>query len=211
MVIGVTGGVGTGKSTILQFLEERYHAAVIMADDVAKELMNPGEASYDAIVAYFGEDILMPEEDPGIFADGAFRPIDRVRLSQIVFHDPDKLKALNAMTHPLVKVKIISLIDEYRRQGYELIVLESAILIQAGYRDLLDELWVIHTDREKRFERLMQSRGYSAEKIKAIMRNQLPEEEMEALADVVIDNSGSPEEARRQIRQRMEGNDKPCR
>lgn len=208
MVIGVTGGVGTGKSTILQFLKEHYHAAVIMADDVAKDLMRPGEASYGAIVAYFGKDILMQDTDS---PEETLRPIDRNALSQIVFHDPDKLKALNAMTHPLVKVKIISLIEDYRRQGFELIVIESAILIQAGYQDLLDELWVVHTDLEVRFQRLMQSRGYSAEKIEAIMKNQLSDAEMEQAADFVIDNSASPEKAWKQITDRLEGNNKLCR
>ena len=206
MVIGVTGGVGTGKSTILQFLEERFHAAVIMADDVAKELMCPGEVSYNAIVGYFGDEILMKDA-----ANGTAPEIDRARLSQIVFHDPDKLKALNAMTHPLVKVKIMSLIEEFKRLGYELIVLESAILIQAGYRDLMDELWVVHTDRNTRYERLIESRGYSVEKIEAIMSNQLPDEEMEAAADFVIDNSGKPEDAWRQIAQRLEGYGELCR
>jgi len=206
MIIGVTGGVGTGKSTVLQYLQEQWHAAVIMADDVAKDLMRPGEVSYKAIVNYFGESILA-EDSPG----GTPRSIDRSRLSQIVFQDPEKLRALNAMTHPLVKEKILSLIDEYQAQGTALIVIESAILIQAGYLDLLDELWVVHADLDVRFERLMQSRGYSREKTESIMRNQLPEEEMESLADFVIDNSGTPEDARRQIARRLEETNTICR
>ena len=206
MVIGVTGGVGTGKSTILQFLEERYGAAVIMADDVAKELMEPGEALYDRVVQCFGGDVLMRD-----VPDGSPVPIDRAKLSLIVFHDPEKLHRLNAIVHPMVKVRILSLIDEYRKADFGLIVIESAILVQAGYRDLLDELWVVHTDKMVRFERLMASRGYSAEKIEAIMSNQLPENELEALADFVIDNSGFPEDACRQIEERLAGYELSCR
>ena len=206
MVIGVTGGVGTGKSTILQFLEEKFHAAVIMADDVAKELMCPGQASYDVIVDFFGHDILI--KDAG---DGTPPPIDRALLSKIVFQDPQKLKALESMTHPMVRRKIESLIAEHKSQGACLIVIESAILIQVGYQDLLDELWVVHTDRPVRYERLIKSRGYSVEKIDAIMRNQLTDEEMESAADFVIDNSGEPQQAWQQISQRLEGYDLRCR
>ena len=200
MIIGVTGGVGTGKSTILQFLEERYGAAVILADDVGKDLMQPGEAAYDRVVECFGGDVLMSGCE-----DGSPAPIDRAKLSLIVFRDPVKLQLLNAIVHPLVRVRILSLIEEYRRDEVDLIVIESAILIEAGYRDLLDELWVVHADRGVRYERLMSSRGYSMEKIESIMRNQLPEAEMEALADFVIDNSGSPEDAWRQIEDRLAG------
>jgi len=194
MVIGVTGGVGTGKSTILQILKEKYNAVIIIADDIARDLMMPHEASYEAVVRYFGEDILT--EGPG-------SPIDRAHLAQIVFHDPEKLEALNHMTHPLVKTKIRSLIDAYRSEGRGLIVLETAILIRAGYLDIVDELWVICADYETRVQRLMASRGYTREKTDSIISSQMSDKEMTQYAALVIDNSRSIAFTEEQIRQHM--------
>ena len=194
MVIGVTGGVGTGKSTILQILKEKYNAVIIIADDIARDLMMPHEASYEAAVRYFGEDILT--KGPG-------SPIDRAHLAQIVFHDPEKLEALNHMTHPLVKTKIRSLIDAYRSEGRGLIVLETAILIRAGYLDIVDELWVICADYETRVQRLMASRGYTREKTDSIISSQMSDKEMTQYAALVIDNSRSIAFTEEQIRQHM--------
>ena len=194
MVIGVTGGVGTGKSTILQILKEKYNAVIIIADDIARDLMMPHEASYEAAVRYFGKDIL---------TDGPGSPIDRAHLAQIVFHDPEKLEALNNMTHPLVKTKIRSLIDAYQSEGRGLIVLETAILIRAGYLDIVDELWVICADYETRVQRLMASRGYTREKTDSIIRSQMSDEEMTQYAALVIDNSRSIDFTEEQIRQHM--------
>ena len=194
MVIGVTGGVGTGKSTILQILKEKYNAVIIIADDIARDLMMPHEASYEAAVRYFGEDIL---------TDGPGSPIDRAHLAQIVFHDPEKLEALNHMTHPLVKTKIRSLIDAYQSEGENLIVLETAILIRAGYLDIVDELWVVCADYETRVQRLISSRGYTREKTDSIISSQMSDDEMTQYAALVIDNSRSIFSTEEQIRQRL--------
>ena len=180
MIIGVTGGVGCGKSSVLSLLQEKYNAVIIMADEVAKELMLPGNASYYAVAEYFGNSILM---------NGTGSEIDRKKLAAIVFHDQSKLEALNQMTHPLVKEKIITMLNDYQKEQRNLIVLESAILIQAGYLDLIDELWVINTDYSKRVERLISSRGYSKEKIDSIIKNQLSDTELLKYADFCIDNS----------------------
>lgn len=190
MIVGITGGVGTGKSTILQILKDEYNAAVIMADDVAKELMEPGQPSYRAVVEYFGTEILSGEEGS---------PIDRVKLAGIVFSDPDKLSALNLLTHPLVRIRILELIDVYNRQNYDLIIVESAILIQAHYLDLIDELWVVYTDYDTRVERLISSRGYTVEKIDNIISNQLSDDEMKRYASFLIDNTGTIDDVRRQL------------
>lgn len=190
MIVGITGGVGTGKSTILQILKDEYNAAVIMADDVAKELMEPGQPSYRAVVEYFGTEILSGEEGS---------PIDRVKLAGIVFSDPDKLSALNLLTHPLVRIRILELIDEYNRQNYDLIIVESAILIQAHYLDLIDELWVVYADYDTRVDRLISSRGYTVEKIDNIISNQLSDDEMKRYASFLIDNTGTIDDVRRQL------------
>lgn len=190
MIVGITGGVGTGKSTILQILKDEYNAAVIMADDVAKELMEPGQPSYRAVVEYFGTEILSGEEGS---------PIDRVKLAGIVFSDPDKLSALNLLAHPLVRIRILELIDVYNRQNYDLIIVESAILIQAHYLDLIDELWVVYADYDTRVERLISSRGYTVEKIDNIISNQLSDDEMKRYASFLIDNTGTIDDVRRQL------------
>lgn len=190
MIVGITGGVGTGKSTILQILKDEYNAAVIMADDVAKELMEPGQPSYRAVVEYFGTEILSGEEGS---------PIDRVKLAGIVFSDPDKLSALNLLTHPLVRIRILELIDVYNRQNYDLIIVESAILIQAHYLDLIDELWVVYADYDTRVDRLISSRGYTVEKIDNIISNQLSDDEMKRYASFLIDNTGTIDDVRRQL------------
>lgn len=190
MIVGITGGVGTGKSTILQILKDEYNAAIIMADDVARELMEPGQPSYRAVVEYFGTEILN---------GGEGSPIDRGKLASIVFSDPDKLSVLNLLTHPLVRIRILELIDEYKRQNFDLIIVESAILIQAHYLELIDELWVVYADYNIRVERLISSRGYTVEKIDNIISNQLSDDEMKRYASFLIDNTGTIDDVRRQL------------
>ena len=194
MIIGITGGVGTGKSTILGIMRDEYHAAIIIADDIARDLMMPGEEPYDKIVEYFGEEIL---------TDGDGSLIDRAVLAEIVFNDNEKLLTLNNVVHPAVKEKIISLIDEYKNAGYEYIVVETAILIQAGYLELTDELWVVYTDYDVRVKRLEESRGYTKEKTDSIINSQLTDKEMAEYADLVIDNSYDIEYTFRQIQEHL--------
>lgn len=213
MIIGVTGGVGAGKSTILTILKEEYGAEIIMADDVAKELMEPGGASYEAVVRAFGEEILeelpasSPEEEgaypenvkgSGVSPDK--RPIDRKKLSALVFQDDKKRELVNSLTHPRVREEILRRFDLFLQEDPEaLIILEAALLIETGYRSLLDFLWVVLADREVRIARLIRDRGYTREKALSIMESQLSDKEFRAHADYVIDNSGSIEETERQV------------
>ena len=129
-VIGVTGGVGSGKSVILSILEKEYGAQTILADLVAHDLMEPGAKSYMEIVETFGDSILQE--------DGA---IDRQKLGSIVFADEKKLEQLNGITHPNVKEEIKRRIAKIRKKGEaSMIVLEAALLIESGYEDIYDEL-----------------------------------------------------------------------
>ncbi|MBR5931472.1 MAG: dephospho-CoA kinase [Lachnospiraceae bacterium] len=196
MFIGVTGGVGAGKSTILQILAEKYHAHLIIADDVARNLMNRGKASYKAIVKAFGEDILQEDGE-----------IDRQKLSAIVFQDEEKLSLLNGIVHPLVRKAIIREQKRVNKKDPErLVILEAALLIEAGYKEMLDELWAVTADPEIRIQRLMDSRGYSREKSESIIANQLTDEEFRRNCDFVIDNSGTLEDTEKQIREHFERN-----
>lgn len=198
MVIGVTGGVGTGKSAIMNILQE-FGARLIIADDVARDLQQPGRVCYDQIVRAFGRDILEDDHDE----EGLF-PIDRARLAAMVFADERKLEKLNSIVHPQVKSEIQGLISYYYEEDPSaLIAIEAALLIEAGYEDILDELWVVITDRDKRIERLISSRGYTAQKAESIMASQLSDEAFTQHADFVINNSSSLDDARAQVASRL--------
>ena len=188
-IIGITGGVGSGKSEILNILEQDYDAKIIQSDHVAHELMVPGAKSYDAIIEAFGNSIL--NED---------HTINRPSLGEIVFHDKEKLSLLNSITHKNVDEEILSRIEKFKQEKPEgLLVIESALLVGAGYEKKFDQLWYIYTKEEVRYERLKVSRGYSDEKIKQMISKQQSEEEFKALASHVIDNSGNLEETKAQI------------
>ena len=183
-VLGITGGVGSGKSTVLEILEQNYGATIIQADLVAKELMEPERESYLAIVREFGEEILA--------ADGS---IDRQKLAAVVFSDEKKRLLLNSLTHPLVEQEM----DRRIRESEGLIVLEAALPKEAAFKRLCDSVWYIHVPEEIRIERLMASRGYTREKCLQIMASQLPEQEFRALADEVIENGRTKEKTEEQI------------
>lgn len=198
MIIGVTGGVGSGKSSIMRVLGEKG-AHLIIADDVARELQEPGNECYKLIIDNFGERILSDETSTNGLA-----PIDRKRLASVVFADDKKLELLNSLTHPQVKTEILRRIDQiYSEDPDALIAIEAALLIQAGYLDMLDELWVITCDHDIRVERLMSSRDYSREKAESIMASQMSDEEYSSYADFVLDNSGTHAQTKRKITNRL--------
>ena len=198
MVIGVTGGVGTGKSTILSVLAQDYDAKIILADDVCKELMEPGECCYQPLVDEFGTDIL---------TDGPGSPFNRARIAEIVFNNYKKRELINSITHPLVKEEIIKRIDQYNDAGVKYIIVESAIIVEAKYLDILDELWVVITDYWERVDRLINSRHYSIEKINEIIASQMTDDEYISHADFVIYNSETLEYTRKQIHDRLDERD----
>ena len=199
MVIGITGGVGSGKSTVLQILKDEYNAAIIMSDDVAREIEEPGNACYDKIVSSFGTDVL----EGRIYGNR----LDRAETARIVFADKSKLELLNSIVHPEVKSEIIRRINSCTKEDPgRLVIIESAILIEAGYREMCDEIWAVIADDEVRAERLMSSRGYTREKTLNIMSNQKSSEEYIAETDFAVDNSGSIESTRKQIKQRLSRN-----
>ena len=188
-VIGLTGGVGCGKSTILSFLKEDYGALVLEADRIAEEMMQPGAPSFERLTELLGKDILR--------ADGT---IDRRRMSETVFADPSLLLKVNAIVHPdtLAEVK-------RRIAGAEesLIVYEAALPEEACFGELADAVLYVYASEEKRRERLYFGRGYSFAKTESIMRRQLSEEEFRRIADAVVDNNGSIEEARASLADAM--------
>lgn len=194
-IIGITGGVGSGKSKILNILENEYGARIIIADLIAHKLMEPGGISYQGIVKAFGKGIVK--------ADGF---IDREVLGSIVFCSEKKLKILNEITHKNVDAEIMRQIEKIRKEDSNaLIVCEAALLVGAQYESLFDQLWYIYTREDIRFQRLKASRGYSDRKIQRMIENQKTEEEFKEAATHVIDNSGDIEETKNQIREILGG------
>lgn len=193
MILGITGGVGAGKSTVLSIFKEEYQAKLILADEVGRELMKPGEANYFNIVNAFGNRIL--KED---------KTIDTAALAGIAFASPLETLRLNALTHPNIRVRIEWMIKEIRDQEPNaLIVIESALMTEGHLLELCDYIWFVYADRETRIQRLMSSRGYSYERCEATISRQKSDEQFLAESQAVIDNSGTLETARRAIREQL--------
>lgn len=176
-IIGITGGIGTGKSTVLKVMKEQFGAYVVEADRLAHQLMEPGEAAYRKIVDTFGTDILREDHT-----------IDRGVLGGIVFQNSEALGQLNGIVHPAVKEYILLDIEKKRKEQTDYYVIEAALLIEDGYRSICDELWYIHTDREERLNRLMAGRGGGREKWEQVIASQSDETFYRDNCDIIIDN-----------------------
>ena len=177
-VIGITGGVGSGKSRVLSYIETQYDAVICQADHVAWKLQEPGEACYARIVKEFGTGIL--NED---------KTINRGKLGPIVFGDSEKLQLLNQIMHPAVKNYIIHWIASEREKETAYFFLEAALLLEEHYSQICDELWYIYADETVRRNRLKESRNYTDEKIDDVISNQLSEDEFRKACQETIDNS----------------------
>ena len=188
-VIGITGGVGSGKSAVLKLLEEEYHAVVVQLDEVAKALQRKGTPCWKAIVEAFGREILDENEE-----------LDRKKLAQIVFQSSEKLEQLNGIVHPAVKQQV--LLDIEAKKKREDRAVRTGGCSSSGSRICLkicEETWFIYTEESVRRERLKASREYSDERITDMIRSQSPEAYFRKNCTRVIDNSKEIEETRRQI------------
>lgn len=178
-VIGLTGGVGSGKSTVTEILKDLGYQAV-QTDAIGKDLMRPGEAGYREIVLFFGDSILQE--------DGQ---IDRNRLAEIIFHEPRKKSVVESIIHPLVKRRVIDAVTEARIRGdADFFFVESALLYEDHYETVCDEFWYVYAPESVRRQRLKASRGYSDEKIDSILKSQLSDKSFRSICTQVIDNSG---------------------
>ncbi len=183
MIIGVIGGVGSGKSTVLDYLEQQYCAEIIKSDDVAKELMEPGKEIFNRVAEAFGE----------VIVDGV---IDKEKMAKLIFCNEERRKQLNAMTHPAT---IQEIKKRMKASKADIVVVESALLIGTGIEEECDEIWFVFCEREKRIQRLMDNRGYSREKSESIIDKQPSDEECNLVADEFIDNSYSAADTREKI------------
>lgn len=186
--IGITGGVGSGKSKVLEYLTEEKEMKVYQADLIAHQVQEPGDICYEQICEYFGKEICAE--------DGT---IDRKKLGAIVFADASKLEVLNQLVHPAVEKRIVELIDMEERDGTSYFVLEAALLHTKFYRDILDEIWYIHVTEDVRRTRLQMARGYSDEKTTSIMNLQPSEAVFYQISDRVIENSDEFDKTAEQI------------
>jgi dephospho-CoA kinase len=181
-VVGLTGGIGSGKSTFAALLVEKG-AQVIDADQLGHDALNPGEPSWDAIVETFGSRVL---------AEGSLE-IDRSLLADIVFDDEEKLAALNQIVHPVIFDKVADRLDSLRGSD-AIVILDAALILEMGFDRSCDLVLVVTAPEELRAHRLRRDRRMTTSDIQARMRRQMSTEERVQRADIVVENSGTLED-----------------
>ena len=186
-IIGLTGGIGTGKSTVARFLAE-LGATVIDVDEVGHQALSPSGAAFQDIVAAFGKQILSPDGE-----------IDRSELGKIVFKDADARKKLNGIIHPAMYEIVKNQIAEYRQQGVSVVVLDAPLLLDAGWGSLVDDVWVTVAREKTVRHRLQERSGLSPAEVKARIRAQLPAAERVKHVTAVIDTEGTLKEFKNKV------------
>jgi len=192
-VIGLTGGIASGKSTVSEMLEAKG-AAIVHADRIGHQVYEPGTPVWQEVVSAFGKEI--------VAADGR---IDRQRLGQIVFSDPQARQRLNAITHPPIRALMAQRLAELRAEGTAVAVLEAALLIEAGWLDLTDEVWVTVVPPQVAAQRLIERNGLSPQEAWARIQSQISNQERLKHAQAIISTDCSLEEVRRQVDELWDG------
>lgn len=187
IIIGLTGGIASGKSTVSKKLA-RLGAAIIDADCIAREIVEPGQTAWAQIVAYFGKDILLQ--------DGT---IDRKKLGRHIFSDAEKRHKLEEITHPEIRTRIRRELAVAREAGRAVAVLDIPLLIEAGWMDMVQQLWLVYIERDIQLERLMRRDNLTAQEAEQRLAAQMSLEDKRKFADVIIDNGGPPEDTEAQI------------
>lgn len=191
-VLGITGGVGSGKSRVLEYLSKSYGAVICQMDETARNLQKKGTRCYDRIVDAFGPDVL-----------GRDGELDRNALGRVVFARREKLRQLNDIMHPEVLREVRHDIQRRASEGIKLYVVEAALLPDVG-KELCDEIWYIYARENVRRQRLKESRAYTDEKISQMIASQPREESFRAVCSTVIDNSGEFEDTKKQIGDKLQ-------
>jgi dephospho-CoA kinase len=197
LVIGLTGGIGTGKTEVSRLLEQ-LGATIINADQVGHEAYTPHSEAWQEVVKAFGEDILQEHGE-----------IDRRKLGGIVFADPDRLATLNGIMHPRMAAIVSDKLRGLESQRTQVAVVEAAVLFEAGWDALVGEVWTTESPVEKVVERLQQRNGFAPEEIRKRIASQMPSEERARRATEVIENAGEMEDLESSVRdvwkRRVEG------
>ncbi|MGH2727163.1 MAG: dephospho-CoA kinase [Actinomycetota bacterium] len=196
LLVGLTGGIASGKSTVARLLVERG-SVLVDADQIARDVVEPGTPAWSKVVEHFGSGILLPDKS-----------INRVALGEIVFNDRVKLALLNEITHPEVMRRIADRLEELSSTD-EIVVVDVPLLAEVGATDMFDLIVVVASGRDVQRDRLLRTRGMTEEHADARIASQLPLAERAAVADVMISNDGSMEELVAQVDelwQRLEAN-----
>ncbi len=189
LIIGLTGGIASGKSTVSRMLQEQ-NIPVIDADIEARLAVEKGEKAYNDIVSYFGKGILME--------DGT---IDRIKLGSIIFPDEEKRNVLNSIVHPAVREKMLQKKEHYLAVGHNLVVLDIPLLFESKLTYMVDKVIVVYVNEQTQLDRLMVRNGFTKEEAQARIASQLPLVEKRKCADAVIDNNGTIEETEKQLKE----------
>ena len=187
MVIGLTGGIASGKSTVSAKLKQ-LGAAIIDVDILARGVVSKGEIAYNRIIQCFGENILLPSGE-----------INRKRLGSVVFSNKEKLALLNSITHPEIINRVMDKIQELKSAGNKVIVVDAAILIEMGLYKYVDSVWVVIVDRETQIKRLIERDKFDYKDSENRINSQFTNEVRKKYADVIIDNNKSIEEVGKKL------------
>ena len=191
-VLGVTGGIGSGKSEVSGYFMDRHDAAVCLADGIGAKLQQKDGPAYAPIVRAFGESVLCE--------DGS---LDRRKLASVVFNDPEQLDILNGIVHPLVESCVQDEMESARSDGKKIFVVESAILIEVGYKLFCDEVWFVKAPERTRIKRLTETRNMTETQALAVMSRQMTDEEYEKNCDYTIKNNADLETLFKRIERRL--------
>lgn len=187
MIIGLTGGIASGKSTVSALLKE-HGIPIVDADLIAREVVEPGKSVYQQIVEYFGEGILLAD-----------RQIDRKKLGEIVFSEESKRQALNAIVHPEVRKEMSRQAQDALKRGNKLVVMDIPLLFESKLEHMVDKIVLVYVPADIQLTRLMERDEIDEQQAMKRIRAQLPIETKKAVADYIIDNSGTREQTREQV------------
>lgn len=187
LLIGLTGGIATGKSTVSRMLRE-LGAPVIDADALVREVQSPGSPVLAEIAAAFGSSIIRP--------DGG---LDRAALGRLIFADPELRRRLEAIVHPAVRVRMEEETARLQSRGYEAVVLDVPLLYEGGFERTVDVVWLVYVDRATQRVRLIERDGLSPEEAAQRIAAQGDLEAKRARADLIIDNRGAVEQTQSQV------------
>ncbi len=181
-IIGITGGIGSGKSTVANILQN-FGAKVIDADRISREVTEKGQPALKEIVDYFGEEVLNKDGD-----------LDRKKLGEIVFKDGEKLKTLNDITHKYIIERIRQYLDKFKAENARVVVLDVPLPVKHGFLDIVDEVWVVVAKKETRVKRIIERNGFSYKEAISRINAQQSDEDYLKIADEVIQNDGTTED-----------------
>lgn len=187
MIIGLTGGISSGKSTVSNMLKQ-LEIPIIDADVIAREVVNPGEEAYDQIVAHFGDAIL--NED---------KTIARKKLGAIIFNDEEERKKLNSIVHPAIRLRMKQKKEQYLEEGFQHVVLDIPLLFESQLTYLVDKTLLVYVDEDVQMDRLVLRDRTTIEDARSRIKSQMPLKDKVTLADEVINNNGTLEDTRDQL------------